>query len=137
MEKEIVWNKEVSEHKDVQLTTMRSYLIRKIKVTQKIEAIQEGKAKNVILTNEDYDEMEAFLNSVDDEFVDRLKHQFPNLTIKDLRLLMLVRLRLPVSVLSTIYHIEEKSVRQKLFLIKSKLGINYEKISTKEFIEGF
>ena len=137
MEQEIIWGKKEAERKDLQLATARSYLIKKIKVTQKIEAIQKGKAKNIVLTNDDFEEMEALLNSVDDQFVERLKRQFQNLTAKDLRFLMLVRLRLPVPILSTIYHIEEKSVRQKLFLIKSKLGICNEKISAKEFIERF
>ena len=91
----------------------------------------------IVLSNKDWREIEVFLNSVDDEFVTRLKKEFPKLTQKDIQFLMLVRLKLPYESIAVIYNIEEKSVKQRLFLFKSKLGLNKGGKSTREFIEAY
>ncbi len=124
-------------HKNTQLTTIRNFLEHKIDIMGKLEKIKTSSKRNVDFKKEDWDEMEIFLNNTDDEFVERIKNQYPALTSKDVHFIMLVRLKVPISVIATIYHIEGKSVRQKLFLIKSKIGLKNSKISAKEFIENF
>lgn len=127
----------IIEHQKTQITTMRNYLMRKISILRKIESLKSGKTKQVLLSDADWEELEAFLNSSDDEFVERLKRDFSNLTIKDLRFLMLIRIDLPYPIIAQIYHIEPKSVKQKLFLIKEKLGLKNSQKSAKEFIEYY
>lgn len=127
----------IIEHQKTQITTMRNYLMRKINILRKLESLKSGKTKQVLLSDADWEELEAFLNSSDDEFVERLKRDFSNLTIKDLRFLMLIRIDLPYPIIAQIYHIEPKSVKQKLFLIKEKLGLKNSQKSAKEFIEYY
>lgn len=122
---------------NTQLKTIRNFLEHKVDIMDKLEKIKTSSKKNVDFKKEDWDEMEMFLNNTDDEFVEKIKKQYPALTSKDVHFIMLVRLKVPISVIATIYHIEEKSVRQKLFLIKPKIGLQNSRISAKEFIENF
>lgn len=50
---------------------------------------------------------------------------------------MLIRLHLPVHKIAEIYHIKDTSVRQKLFLIKSKIGLKSGDDSAQEFIDNY
>ena len=50
---------------------------------------------------------------------------------------MLLRLGIPNASMAAIYNIEEKSIRQNLFLVKKKLGIDGKNISARKFIEDF
>lgn len=97
------------ERKNIQLLAMRDFLVRKIDIIGKLEDIKTSSQKSIILKKEDWEEMEVFLNSVDDEFVKRIKCHSPTLTIKDIHFIMLIRLRIPISSIALIYHIEEKS----------------------------
>ena len=135
-EKERMHKIEVN-HKETQLNTMKNFLLSKIDIVKRLKSINSSEHKGIILSKDDWKEMEVFLNSTDDEFVERLKNEFPNLTQKDLQFLMLVRLKIPYGSIATIYNIEEKSVKQRLFLFKGKLGLNKGEKSTREFIEGY
>lgn len=125
------------EHQKIQISTMRNFLMSKINILHKLESIKAGSRRQVLLSDSDWDELEVFLDSSDDVFVERLKREFPNLTKKDIRFLMLIRIRLPFPVIAQIYSIEPKSVRQKLFLMKDKLGLKNSQISAKKFIESY
>lgn len=129
--------REEIKNKNIQQATMRNFLVRKIDIIKKLEYLKVNRIKNFSLTNEDWKEIEIFLNNTDGEFVKHIQEQYPELTSKDINFIMLIRLKLPVKTLALIYHIEEKSVRQKLFLIKPKLGLKDKRISAKEFIENF
>lgn len=127
----------IIEHQGTQISTMRNFLMRKISILHKLESLKTGKAKQVLLSDFDWEELEVFLNSSDNVFVERLKNEFPNLTPKDVKFLMLIRLKLPYSTIAQIYNIEPKSVKQKLFLIKEKLGLKDSSTSAKRFIEDY
>lgn len=127
----------IIEHQGTQISTMRNFLMRKISILHKLESLKTGKAKQVLLSDFDWEELEVFLNSSDNVFVERLKNEFPNLTPKDVKFLMLIRLKLPYSTIAQIYNIEPKSVKQKLFLIKEKLGLKDSSTSAKKFIEDY
>ena len=127
----------IIEHQKTQMTTMRDFLVRKINILHKLDAIQTADSNHVVLNDEDWDELQAFLNSSDNNFVERLQKAFPDLTKKDIRFLMLIRIRLPFSTIASVYNIEPKSVKQKLFLIKKKLGLSNSQMSAKEFIESY
>ena len=91
----------IIEHQKTQMTTMRDFLVRKINILHKLDAIQTADSNHVVLNDEDWDELQAFLNSSDNNFVERLQKAFPDLTKKDIRFLMLIRIRLPFSTIAS------------------------------------
>lgn len=128
--------KELS-RKEVQLSIMRNYLMKLVTAVEKLNSIKTGNGKHVVLTEKDWKEIAAFLDSTENMFVTRLKTRFPNLSEGDLHLMMLLRLKMPQKVLASLYSITEKAVKQKLFLYKEKVGINGQNISLREYIETF
>ena len=125
------------EHKEIQITTMRKFLLSKIGIIQRLQSLNQSKHKLLLLSKDDWEEIEIFLNSTDNDFVVKIKDGFPELTTKDIQFLMLVKLKLPYKSIALIYNIEEKSVKQRMFLFKKKLGLQNSKMSTKEFIERY
>ena len=124
-------------HKEVQLSVMRNYLQKKIDVVEKINSIAPNENKHIVLSESDWDELEVFLDSVENLFVKRLKQKHPNLSKTDLRLMMLLRLKLSQKALASIYCISEKAIKQKLFLYKDKVGIKNEHFSLRNYIENY
>lgn len=124
-------------HKDVQLSVMRNYLVKRVDVMSKLSQVREHPQQRILLSEDDWGELEAFLNANDDMFVDRLRKGFPKLRESDIQLMMLLRIKMPQKALAEIYCISEKAVKQKLFLYKEKVGIKGEKTSLREFVEAF
>lgn len=50
---------------------------------------------------------------------------------------MLLRIELPAKTIANIYCISEKSVRQKLFMLKKKVGLDSSSRSLRTFINGY
>ena len=124
-------------HRDVQFSVMRNYLQKKIEVVEKLDSIVPNEGKHIVLSDNDWTELEVFLDSVEDLFVSRLKKEHPNLSNADVRLMMLLRLKLSQKALASIYCISEKAIKQKLFLYKDKVGIKNEHFSLRNYIENF
>ena len=127
----------IIEHQQIQITTMREYLMRKLEIQRKLDALKEGDSDKLIMSDDDWKDLEAFLNTSSNDFVLRLSYNFPSLTKKDLRFLMLIKIKLSYPVIASIFNIEVKSVKQKLFLLKRKLGLKNSQKSTREFIESY
>lgn len=70
-----------------------------------------------------------------DMFSQRLKDLCPQLTDDEIRFCCLVKMELPMSVLSEIYHIAKASISRRKMRLKEKIGI--ESVSFDEFIIGF
>lgn len=130
-------HQEKLKHKEAQIAQMRQFFIKKIDFLQQHCAQNKESNKCIHLEETDWEEIELFLDNTDNKFVSRLKDSFPTLSTKDIRLLMLVRLKLPAKALARIYSINEKSVKQNLFLFKEKLGIQQGKDSLRKYIEEF
>ena len=128
--------KEIS-NRDIQIKVMRDFLLKKISIAQKIEQIKDTPECRKILQEDDWEELEVFLDSVDNMFVSRIKERFPLLTDKDVQLFMLLRLQIPANRIASIYCISEKAVKQKLYLYKEKVGLVGDKMSLRTFIETF
>ena len=124
-------------HRDVQLSVMRTYLLKKIEVVDKLNSSVPNESKHIVLSDNDWTELEVFLDSVEDLFVSRLKKEHPNLSNADVRLMMLLRLKLSQKTLASIYCVSEKAIKQKLFLYKDKVGIKNEHFSLRNYIENF
>ena len=131
-------HEEEMRHKEIQLSTMRSYLLKKINIAQRIEEIRGNKNKNVVLTEEDWEEIKMFVDNVEGNFISRLKKQFPKLSDEVVKFMILIRLKMSSKAMGLIYNISEKSIRQKLFVYKSKVGLKGENSpSLRSFIEAF
>ena len=135
MEKKM--HEEEIRHKEIQLSTMRSFILRRIDTAQKIQELRGNKTDTVPLTEEDWEEIRLFVDGVEGNFVSRLHSTFPDLSDDDIRLMILLRLKMPTKALALIYGISEKSIKQKLFVYKAKVGISGEKVSLRTFIEAF
>lgn len=122
-------------HKETQLGIMRKYLYTKIDVLEKLNSVAEN-SKHLTFNDEDWTEIEIYLDSADDLFVKRLAKLHPNLSKSDKRLMMLLRLHCSQKSLAMLYGISEKAIKQKLYLYKEKVGISTEKMSLREYIEG-
>ena len=136
MEKKM--HEEEMRHKDIQLSTMRSYLLKKIKIAQRIEKIRGNKKNIVVLTEEDWEEIKMFVDNVEGNFISRLKKRFPKLSDEDIKFMILIRLKMSSKAMGLIYNISEKSIRQKLFVYKSKVGLEGKNSpSLRSYIESF
>ena len=136
MEKKM--HEEELHHKDIQLSTMRSYLLNKINIAKRIEEIRGNKKENVVLTEEDWKEIKMFVNNVEGNFISRLKKRFPKLSDEDVKFMILIRLKMSSKAMGLIYNISEKSIRQKLFVYKSKVGLEGKNSpSLRSYIESF
>lgn len=110
---------------------MRNFILKRKDTAQKIQQLRGNKTDNVLLTEEDWEDIRLFVNGVEGNFVTRLQSKLPNLSMDD------IRLKMPTKALALIYGINEKSIKQKLFVYKSKVGISGEKTSLRTFIEAF
>ena len=136
MEKKM--HEEEMRHKDIQLSTMRSYLLKKINIAQRIEKIRGNKKNIVVLTEEDWEEIKMFVDNVEGNFISRLKKRFPKLSDEDIKFMILIRLKMSSKAMGLIYNISEKSIRQKLFVYKSKVGLEGKNSpSLRSYIESF
>ncbi|MCM1078567.1 MAG: hypothetical protein NC431_11465 [Firmicutes bacterium] len=122
-------------NKDLQLSIMRAYLLKRIEVISKIENLKEH--SGILLSDDDWQEIRVFLDSVDNLFISRLTEKYPSLSEKDIRLFMLLRLQISSKTIAAIYGISEKSIKQKLYLYKSKVGLEKSDDSLRSFLESF
>lgn len=107
-------------------------------IVQKVVEIKDNTRKTVTLSEGDWQEIRLLVDTIDDNFTIRLKDKFPDLSIEDINFMTLLRLKMSSKVMANIYGISEKSIRQKLFVYKSKVGIeNRKDISLRNFIEQF
>lgn len=136
-EAEALLQAEKLRHHEDQISAMRSFLDHKVDTIQRIEMLKEGASQHFILTDQDWQELEGFLDSVEDLFVKRLRERFPALTDEAVHLMMLLRLRMPTRSLAIVYGISEKSVKQKLFVYKERVGLKGERTSLRDFIQAF
>ena len=136
LQEEKIHNEELH-HKEIQLSAMRNFILRRIDTAQKIQELRGNKTDSVPLTEEGWEEIRLFVDGVEGNFVSRLHSTFPDLSDDDIRLMMLLRLKMPTKALALIYGISEKSIKQKLFVYKAKVGISGEKTSLRTFIEAF
>ena len=74
-------------------------------------------------------------NACFDDFTGRLKEKYPQLSEEEIDFCCLVKMELPISLLSEIYHIAKGSISRKKMRLKEKVGV--ENQSFDEFIYQF
>ncbi len=87
------------------------------------------------LTEDEWDIIRQNTDTCFDGFTTRLKERYPQLTDEELRFCCLVKMNLPLSLLSEIYHIAKGSISRRKMRLKEKMHI--ENSSFDEFIETF
>lgn len=131
-------HEQAMKQKDLQMSIMRKYILEKVSIAKKIEKIKDNTEKSILLNDKDWKEIKDLVNIIDDNFPKRLTNAYPELKEDDLNFLILVRLKFPSKAMATIYGISEKSIRQKLFIFKQKVGLDDDKeTSLRNFIETF
>ena len=125
---------EETRHKDIQISTMAGYILKKIDIAQKVENLKGNKDKSMPLSEDDWGEIRIFVDELQDNFTERLRRCFPDFKETDIRFMLLVRLGLSSKSMAMVYGIGEKSIRQRMFVYKKKMGIE---CSLREFIQGF
>lgn len=87
------------------------------------------------LSDDDWNIIVGNADACFDMFSQRLKNLCPQLTADEIRFCCLIKMELPMSVLSEIYHIAKASISRRKMRLKEKIGI--ESVSFDEFIIGF
>lgn len=87
------------------------------------------------LTEDEWEIIQQNTDTCFDGFTTRLKEHYPQLTEDELRFCCLVKMNLPLSLLSEIYHIAKGSISRRKMRLKEKMHI--ENGSFDEFIEAF
>lgn len=121
-------------HKEAQIDIMRQFLVRKIEILDKLEALKTGTSRHLEMTASDWDEVKVFLENTQDGFVSKVKETFSDLNEDTVRLLMLVRIGLPTKSLGVLYGISEDSMKHKLYMLKKKLGITDKTVSVRMYL---
>ena len=81
-------------HKNIQISTMAGYILKKIDIAQKVESLKGNKDKSMPLSEDDWEEMRIFVDGMQDNFTERLRRCFPDFKEADIRFMLLVRLDL-------------------------------------------
>ena len=123
-------------YRDSQISLMRKIILERYLFRNNIEK-QKQSGKHVTITDEDWEEITAFLNATSDNFVNRLMESYPNLRKKDYQFCMLVRLGFSQKDLANIYGISENSIKQKMVDFKKHLKVPDKGLSFKQFISKF
>ena len=121
-------------HKDIQISTMAGYILKKVDIAQKVENLKGNKDKFMPLSEDDWEEIRIFVDELQDSFTERLRRCFPDFNETDIRFMLLVRLGLSSKSMAMVYGISEKSIRQRMYVYKKSMGIES---SLREFIQGF
>ena len=124
------------EYKDRCLSIMKKYLMSKEAFPEKVKKVRHGE-DGADISPQDWKEIISFLNGADNLFVDRIMAAYPNLSQMDYQLLMLIRLNFSNLQLANIYHINESSMKQKLYEAKSMVNLTDKNLSLRQFVLKF
>ena len=87
------------------------------------------------LKKEDWDIIVQNTNACFNNFTYRLKEAFPQLTSEEVHFICLLKMELPLSLLSDVYHIAKGSISRKKMRLKEKMKI--ENMTLDDFIRQF
>ena len=150
-------NKKEKEHKEQMMEQTRYYVKNMIGVLRKLEEYRRERAKHeerakesnskvkadkkdkvrMKIDDKEWDELQAYLEACDDSFVTRFKERFPNISIEDYRLCLLLRCGFTNSDLDMVYLNGMQVIKNKQNLAKDRLGISDKGLSLREYIKHF
>lgn len=141
---------------DIQKRSLQTQAMSMIRLINNLEEIRESlkamKAKfkdraadiqkiiNKINVNKslekEWDSFNHSFTKVHDQFYDKLKKAFPNLTVNELRMCALVKMNMTNAEMSSLLNIESSSVRMAKYRLKKKLDLS-DTDDLSEFISQF
>ena len=132
----VILHQKEMQQQQITCDLMKSFISKRIDILDKLKSL-DNKAPHMVLDGNDWAEIEEFLNITSNGFVAKIRESYPSLEEKDIQLMMLVKINLPAKSMANIYGISEKSVKQKLYVFKKKVGIDKENASLRDFILNF
>lgn len=124
------------ENKNMQIDMLKKHIMHNVSFQKRLD-LQKKSEHKLSLQEADWQEIEDFLNLIDDNFPSLLKRSYPNQKDSDYRFCMLVRLGYSNHDLAEICNISEASIKQKLVDFKTKFNVEDSSLSFRQFISSF
>ena len=88
--------------------------------------IREFKIKliNAINSDQDWETFEIYFEKVNPNFIKNLKQKHPNLTSKEIKLSIMIRLNMDIKETASTLNVEPNSVRMARYRLRKKLGLS-------------
>lgn len=125
------------EKQSATIELLREYIVQKVDIICRLKSFDGKSSHHVVLNDQDWKDIEEFLDITSDNFVKRIREKFPDFKEKEYQMLMLIRIDLPTKTLANIYGISEKSVKQRLLVFKKKVGLYDPTLSLRDFVDGY
>lgn len=123
------------QQKEMLVASLRGHIIDKNEI---IEMLKPTAGKHTVINASNWREIEATLDMADNRFVGRLRQEHPDFSEEDIRLCMLVRLKLSNSALSAIYNISVSAVQhRKQKLKKEGFGVTDPNVTLEQVIAQY
>ena len=126
--------REIQEYQEA-YEQLKNIFLQKNKALEKLN--KADTTPHLQLSDEEWKDVEDYLNITCSNFVVRIRESFVGLKEKDFRFLMLLKLQMSAKVIASIYGISEKSIRQKCYVYKEKIGLNVKTESLRDYIFKF
>lgn len=135
-EMQLLREKDAKEKMEIaQLSQKVEYFKRLNAITVPILMNTRNRTGALHLTEEDWETVVNNTNACFDNFTQRLKVKHPALTDEEIRFCCLIKMELPLSLLSEIYHIAKGSISRKKMRLKEKMNI--QSCTFDEYIAEF
>lgn len=132
-EKEMQHQQELLHQKSVTHAVLQKHFMEKLAYSRKLLA--DGEKAH--MRGEDWKEMEHLIDDTDNNFVQKLRQQYKGLKEEDVRLCMLVRLKMTNAIIANVFYIGESAVKKrKSVLKKTGFQITDPNISLEQVIEN-
>ena len=121
--------------KDTMIEMLRGHILDQSEI---LEMLKPTEGKRTIINARNWREIEMTLDTVDGDFVSRLRVQYPQFSEEDIRLCMLTRLKLSNTALSALYVISVSAVQhRKQKLKKEGFGVNDPNVTLDQIISNY
>lgn len=132
-EKEMQHQQELLHQKSKTHAVLQKHFMEKLAYSRKL--IADGEKAH--MGGEDWKEMEQLIDDTDNNFVQKLRQQYKGLKEEDVRLCMLVRLKMTNAIIANVFYIGESAVKKrKSVLKKTGFQITDPNISLEQVIEN-
>ncbi len=118
------------------IESMQEYIYAHLTIASRLKGIDD-EISAIEMKEEDWVELEVFLNMTSNGFVKRFNLLHPKAKAEILRFCMLLRLGLSNKQISVVYHIAERSVKQKAYQFKEQLTGVPAELSLRKYIQSF
>lgn len=122
--------------REKQLALLKGFYLSKANYANQLQELRDSKRIDD-LSDEDWLEMEMFLNELFSGFMIQLRKSHPQLNEREFRDCMLLKMGLTNQELSRFYNIQLQSMKHRLLKLKTRLEIRNSMFSAREYIDYF